>query len=173
MKQDSYDKAFSLARSSADAVVVLGAVALACAWFFQLVIGIKPCTLCLEQRYAYYLSTPLAMVLVLASGRKAPWPLLAAGFAIIIAASVGNAALGVYHSGVEWKLWLGPNDCSGPLLKFGNAADLLDRLDTVNVVRCDEVQWRFLGLSLAGYSVLVSILMALFASRGLICIIKK
>jgi disulfide bond formation protein DsbB len=42
----------------------------------------------------------------------------------------------------------------------------LQRLDTVEVIRCDEVQWRFLGLSLAGYNVLTSLLMAAIAARG-------
>jgi disulfide bond formation protein DsbB len=43
----------------------------------------------------------------------------------------------------------------------------LERLDTVKVIRCAEVQWRFLGLSLAGYNVLISLLMAAIAVWGL------
>ncbi|HEX7921099.1 MAG TPA: disulfide bond formation protein B, partial [Bradyrhizobium sp.] len=39
-------------------------------------------------------------------------------------------------------------------------------LDKVKVVRCDEVQWRFLGVSLAGYNVLISLLMAAIAGWG-------
>ena len=45
-------------------------------------------------------------------------------------------------------------------------ARLLQRLDSVKVIRCDEVQWRFLGLSLAGYNVLISLLMAAIAAWG-------
>ena len=52
--------------------------------------------------------------------------------------------------------------------RFGNAGDLFSRLDTVKVVRCDEVQWRFLGLSLAGYNVLISLLMAAIAAWGFV-----
>jgi disulfide bond formation protein DsbB len=37
----------------------------------------------------------------------------------------------------------------------------------VKVIRCDEVQWRFLGLSLAGYNVLISLLMAAIAVWGI------
>jgi disulfide bond formation protein DsbB len=33
-------------------------------------------------------------------------------------------------------------------------------------VRCDEVQWRFLGLSLAGYNVLISLALAALALWG-------
>jgi disulfide bond formation protein DsbB len=44
---------------------------------------------------------------------------------------------------------------------------LLDNLDKVKVVRCDEVQWKFLGLSLAGYNVLISLLVAAIAAWGM------
>jgi len=37
----------------------------------------------------------------------------------------------------------------------------------VKVIRCDEVQWRFLGLSLAGYNFLISLLMAAIAAWGI------
>ena len=76
--------------------------------------------------------------------------------------------LGGYHAGVEWQFWQGPTDCSGPIVDLGSAGNLLDRLDTVKVIRCDEVQWRFLGLSLAGYNVLISLLMAAVAAWGLV-----
>ena len=44
----------------------------------------------------------------------------------------------------------------------------MSRLDSVKVVRCDEVQWKFLGLSLASYNVLISLLMAALAVRGIV-----
>jgi len=34
-------------------------------------------------------------------------------------------------------------------------------------VRCDEAAWRFLGISLAGYNVLISLALALIACYGL------
>jgi disulfide bond formation protein DsbB len=74
--------------------------------------------------------------------------------------------LGGYHAGVEWKFWQGPTDCSGPIVDFGRAGSLLQQLDTVKVIRCDEVQFRFLGLSLAGYNVLISLVMAAVAAWG-------
>ena len=47
-----------------------------------------------------------------------------------------------------------------------SAGSLLENLDKVKVIRCDEVQWRFLGISLAGYNVLISLLMAAIAGMG-------
>ena len=93
--------------------------------------------------------------------------MLLAGLAILAAAALGNAWLGAYHAGVEWKFWQGPTDCSGPVVNLGSAGNLLERLDTVKVIRCDEVQWRFLGLSLAGYNVLISLAMAAIAGWGI------
>ena len=46
------------------------------------------------------------------------------------------------------------------------AKDLLSQLNTFSPVRCDEMQWSFLGLSLAGYDVLVSLALAIIALWG-------
>jgi disulfide bond formation protein DsbB len=79
-----------------------------------------------------------------------------------------NAGLGVYHSGVEWKWWAGPRDCSGALEGLGSAEDLMKRLQQTNVVRCDEAAWRFLWLSLAGYNALISLVLAAVAIWGVV-----
>ena len=152
--------------AAAVAVAVVAVATIAGAWFFQLVLDIRPCPLCLEQRYAYYLSIPLAVLVAIAAGRGAPRGVLVAGLWILVLAALANAVLGGYHAGVEWKFWQGPTDCSGPVVDLGKAGSLLERLDTVKVIRCDEVQWRFLGLSLAGYNVLISLLMAAIALWG-------
>ena len=156
------------ALSAALAVALIAAATLAGAWFFQLVLGIVPCPLCLEQRYAYYLAIPLGLLVALLAAKDAPRPVLLAGLAVLLLAALANAWFGTYHAGDEWKFWQGPTDCTGPVGNFGAAGSLLDRLDTVKVVRCDEVQWRFLGLSLAGYNVLISLLMAAIAAWGLV-----
>src|SRR5262245_53567569 len=155
------------------AIAVIAAATLAGAWFFQLVLDIRPCPLCLEQRYAYHLALPVAALLAWFASRGAPRQLLMAGFVILLLATLANAWLGGYHAGVEWKFWPGPTDCSGPLVNFGNAGDLLKQLDKVKVVRCDGVQWRFLGLSLAGYNVLISLAMAAIALFGFVAAAKR
>jgi disulfide bond formation protein DsbB len=149
-------------------IALIAAATLAGAWFFQLVLDIRPCPLCLEQRYAYYLAVPLGALVALAAASEAPRPALYAGLAILALAAFGNAGLGAYHAGVEWGLWTGPTECSGPVVDLGKAGNLLERLDSVKVIRCDEVQWRFLGLSLAGYNVLISLSMAAIAAWGIV-----
>jgi disulfide bond formation protein DsbB len=156
------------AKAAALAIAIIAAATLAGAWFFQLVLDIRPCPLCLEQRYAYYLAVPLGALVAFAAIKGAPRPVLLAGLAILVLAALGNAWLGTYHAGVEWGFWQGPTDCTGPVGNLGSAGNLLERLDSVKVIRCDEVQWRFLGLSLAGYNVLISLLMAAIAAWGLV-----
>ena len=150
------------------AIAIIAAATLAGAWFFQLVLDIRPCPLCLEQRYAYYLAVPLGALVAFAAWKGAPRPLLLAGLILLALAALGNAWLGGYHAGVEWGLWQGPTDCTGPVGNLGSAGNLLERLDSVKVIRCDEVQWRFLGLSLAGYNVLISLAMAALATWGVV-----
>jgi disulfide bond formation protein DsbB len=161
------------ALTAALAILVIAAATIAGAWFFQLVLEILPCPLCLEQRYAYYAIIPLAALVALAAARGAPRTVLIAGLVIIALAALGNAGLGTYHAGVEWQLWQGPTDCTGPVGNLGSAGTLLQRLDTVKVIRCDEVQWRFLGLSLAGYNVLISLSMAGVAGWGVARSVRK
>ena len=153
--------------AAALAISAVAAATLAGAWFFQLVLDIRPCPLCLEQRYAYYLAVPLGLLVAFVASRDAPRQVALAGLALLALAALANAWLGGYHAGVEWKFWQGPTDCSGPIVDLGSAGTLLQRLDTVKVIRCDDVQWRFLGLSLAGYNVLISLLMAAIAAWGL------
>jgi disulfide bond formation protein DsbB len=152
--------------AAAVAVVVAGAATILGAWFFQYGLGLRPCPLCLEQRIPYYVAIPLAVIVAIAAARAAPRWLVAGGLALIVAAMLIGAALGVYHAGVEWKWWAGPQDCSGPLDPLGSR-NLLEQLQSINIVRCDEAAWRFLGLSLAGYNALISLALAAIAAWGL------
>ena len=53
------------------------------------------------------------------------------------------------------------------------ARDMLRQIETSRIVRCDEAAWRFLGLSLAGYNVLISLLMAVMAVWGIVSAKKR
>lgn len=157
--------------SAAGAALAVFAISLATllgAWYFQFVLGYPPCPLCLDQRIPYYVVIPLSLLLAIAGARRAPRPPLTAGFIVILAAVLCGATLGAYHSGVEWHFWPGPADCSGPLADLSGGGSLLDQLkNPIHVVRCDQAAWRLLGISLAGYNVLISLAMALVAGYGL------
>ena len=129
-------------------------------------LGLPPCPLCLEQRYAYYVAIPLAAMVLLGLSVGSSRKVLMLALLAIAAAMLWNAGLGVYHSGVEWHWWPGPQDCSGAAPNFSAGGSLLDQINRTRVVRCDEAAWRFLGLSLAGYNVLISLTLAVVAAWG-------
>ena len=152
--------------TAAALVAVIGLATIGGFFFFQYVLGFPPCPLCLEQRNAYYVSVPLAALLWLGANYGASNKVLIAGFTVIAAVMLWNSGLSVYHAGVEWKFWPGPQDCSGPIDNFGSAKNLLKQPSNISVVRCDQAAWRFLGISLAGWDVLVSLALAGIAAWG-------
>jgi disulfide bond formation protein DsbB len=152
--------------AAAVAVAAIGLAAILGAYFFQYVIGLPPCPLCLEQRTAYYVSIPLAAMILLGLSVSSSRKVLLLALIAIAVAMLWNTGLGVYHSGVEWRWWPGPQDCSGAIPNFSAGGGLIEQMQKARVVRCDEAAWRFLGLSLAGYNVLISLLLSAIASWG-------
>src|ERR1700691_1272276 len=155
------------AAAAAVAIFAGGAATILGAWYFQYVLQLYPCPLCLEERLPYHVVVPLALLMAIAALVRAPHALITVGFVAIIVAMLCSAALGSYHAGVEWKFWPGPADCSGPLTDLTAKGPLINQLQSIHVVRCDEAAWRFLGISLAGYNVLISLLLAALAAFGL------
>lgn len=147
------------------------AAMLAIAHGFETFGHLAPCELCLKQRDVYWLALALgAAGYVLSRTLRRPLiaPTESALLALVFLLSAGIAA---YHAGVEWKWWPGPQVCTGGA-KVGAAA-LADLLSGARIVapRCDEAAWRWLGLSMAGWNVLISLGLAatsaLAASLGI------
>ena len=151
------------AAAAALALFALSAATIMGAWYFEFVLKLAPCPLCLEERLPYHVIIPLSLLLAIAALVRAPEKLIAVGFIAIMVCMLSSAALGVYHAGVEWKWWPGPQECSGALGDLGSAGSLAEKLNSIRVVRCDEAAWRFLGLSLAGYNALISAVLAVIA----------
>lgn len=133
----------------------LSAAVIVAALGFEHLGGYAPCPLCLLQRYAYYAAIPLLFV-AMALSTEMP---RVAGFIFfaVALAFLANAGLGVYHAGVEWKFWPGPETCATPQTLPTSPADLLRGLSESRVVRCDEAAWTFAGLSMAGWNVVASL----------------
>jgi disulfide bond formation protein DsbB len=143
--------------------ILLGAVAtIGGALVFEHGLGLRPCKLCLIQRNPYYIAMPLALAAALAPPRWAR-----VGLLLLAALFLVSAALGAYHAGVEWGFWAGPSDCGGTIApSAGNVGDFFNQLQTTRVVSCTEAAWRFLGLSLAGWNVVISLALAGLALWG-------
>jgi disulfide bond formation protein DsbB len=151
-------------KSAALTIGALAFVTIAGAWIFQ-AFGYQPCELCLTQRYAYYAGVPLAAVAFALAASGAARPLVRAIFWLIALIFAANVVLAIYHSGVEAKLWEGPTACTGSIGATGGG-NLLDQLAKVKVVRCDEVQLRVFGLTLANWNIVISAALTALATRA-------
>lgn len=140
-----------LDKIAAGSAFILGLVTILGALGSQFIGGLQPCELCLEQRLPYYWGLPL-LALILILWNRLPLTAWYVAMAIVAALFAWGAYLGGFHSGVEWGFWPGPTACTG----VGNdlSMDMLNDLQPV--IGCDVVQFRFLGLSLAGYNALIS-----------------
>jgi disulfide bond formation protein DsbB len=144
---------------------VLGLATIAGAWGSQLFGGLVPCELCLQQRMAYYWGLPiLAIVLIL--WNRLPLMVWYLGVVLGLVIFCWSIYMSGYHAGVEYGFWPGPTACTGT----GTALDF-NSLSTGNVDRvvpCDAVQFRFLGITLAGYNVLISVAIVVLLGAALV-----
>lgn len=115
--------------------------------------GLHPCEMCYWQRWPHGAAIVLALLAFTApaqSGRSRVLTMLAA-LAIAVSGSIG-----VYHAGVEAKIFQGFTQCTA-IGKGLSTAELLDQISHAPLVRCDEVQFRFLGISMAGWNAILSL----------------
>jgi disulfide bond formation protein DsbB len=135
------------------------------AWGFELLGGFAPCPLCLQQRYVYYAGIPLLFIalVLLSAGKHRDAGLI---FLLVAVAFLGNAGLGLYHAGAEWKFWPGPDACAGNGTSLSKVGGVLGSIAKAAVVRCDEAMGRFLGLSFAGWNVVLSIALSVGALKA-------
>jgi len=134
---------------------------------FQHIGGYIPCKLCYEQRMPYYIGAPLMLVAVIASVARMPLPLVRALLLVGAALMAWGLYMGVYHSGVEWGWWAGPTDCGMVVAPpEGSGNGVLDQIDAVMPPSCDKAALRILGLSLAGWNAIASVVLGVVALRG-------
>jgi disulfide bond formation protein DsbB len=131
--------------------------------------GLHPCEMCIWQRWPHAAAIVLAALAFTAPAESSRARMLTLLAALAIAVS---GAIGVYHAGVEAKVFQGFTTCTA-LAKGTTAADLLKQITQAPIVRCDEVQFRFLGVSMAGWNAILSLggaalilILSLKARRG-------
>lgn len=140
-----------LAAAKAVALLVPGAL-LAGAYGSQYIGGLAPCEMCYWQRYAHWAALAFAIVALLAGrlpdrGRSFVW-LAALGILI-------SGAIGFYHAGVELDYFEGFTQCTA-MISGGSSDDIFNQIMAAPIVRCDQVQWSFLGISMAGWNAILS-----------------
>jgi disulfide bond formation protein DsbB len=115
--------------------------------------GLHPCEMCYWQRWPHGAAILLAALAFTAPAETARSQTLTLMAATAIAVS---GAIGVYHAGVEARIFEGFTTCTA-LAQGGSTADLLKQITHAPLVRCDQVQFRFLGVSMAGWNAILSL----------------
>ena len=118
-----------------------------------------PCDLCITQRWFHALIISYSLIAIFISkSRFFTNKLILIGLSITwIASSVA----GLYHFGIEMNFWKGPDECSSAI---DFSKDTLTYLLNKSPIKCDEIMFKILGLSLAGWNALLSFLMSLTIS---------
>lgn len=115
--------------------------------------GLYPCEMCHWQRWPHYAAVALALFSFATRGA----PDRGRSFVWLAALAILTSGLiGVYHAGVEAGLFEGLTQCSAQP-RSGASADILKDIMATPLVRCDQVQFSFLGISMAGWNALISI----------------
>lgn len=122
--------------------LMLGALA------FQHIGGLAPCKLCITQRYPHVIAIVIG-VIALAIPRV---PVILMG---AVAAAI-TAGYGFYHAGVERGIFEGPTSCTSSSISDLSADELLDQIMSAPLIRCDDIPWEMLGLSMAGWNAVIS-----------------
>jgi disulfide bond formation protein DsbB len=147
----SLDKARALA-------IAVPAGLLAGAYGSEIFAGLHPCEMCWWQRYAHFAG--LGFALLSLALRNAPDR--GRSFVWLAALSIlASGAIGTYHAGVELKVFEGFTTCTSTGAAGLSTEDLLKEVMAKPLVRCDEIQFSFLGISMAGWNAILSILAAL------------
>lgn len=131
------------------------AALLAGALGFQYLGGLAPCPLCIWQRWPH-----VAAVLIAALGVTVLWRLYRPLAVLGSLAMLTGAGIALYHTGIERRWWEGPTTCTAPDTGGLTTDQLLEQIMNAPLVRCDDVAWEFLGLSMASWNGLISLALA-------------
>jgi disulfide bond formation protein DsbB len=150
-------------RSIPLAIVLACLGALAFAYIGQYGFGLAPCILCLYERIPYALAAGAALL-------AAVLPLNGSARAVLVGLCgvifLGSAGLAFYHVGVEEHWWAAITGCGGQPATNFTVEDLQASLRRPAVKSCDQVDWRLFGISLAGYNVMLSVVLAIGSFWG-------
>lgn len=118
----------------------------------QYIGGLHPCEMCHWQRWGHYAALAFALLAFALRGQPDR------GRSLVWLAAIGilaSGAIGAYHAGVEAKIFEGFTQCTTMTTSSGD--DLLKDIMAAPLVRCDQVQFEFLGLSMAAWNAVISI----------------
>ena len=135
-------------------ILAFSILSLSIAYFIQYVLGHKPCNLCIIERIPYIAAIILiSLIFILNRYQKIISSLILIFF-------IFGAVVSFYHFGIEQGFFSESLVCdlgnSQPL----NKEELLNQLKKTEIVSCKDVNFRFLGLSLATINTIISLILS-------------
>ena len=137
-----------------NSILAFSILSLSIAYFIQYVLGHKPCNLCIIERVPYIAAIILiSLIFILNKYQKIISSLILIFF-------IFGAVVSFYHFGIEQGFFSESLVCdlgnSQPL----NKEELLNQLKKTEIVSCKDVNFRFLGLSLATINTVISLILS-------------
>lgn len=137
-------------KSCLEILLFCSILALIFAYISQYVFGLEPCILCFYQRKPFYLIAILSFFGRFFLQKKSLQNLI---IMICIALLAINASIAFYHAGVEKKIFAGPSTCSSSSLdEASDLEELTRKIEQSQAIRCDEPQFYFLKITMAGWN---------------------
>ncbi len=127
--------------------------------FFQ---SVTPCKLCIYQRLPYFIIILLAASFLLIKNQN----LKKITFIFYIFIFASSLTMSVHHFGVENSFWNALTNCESYSKTLSNSNDLKEYLLNKDYVSCSDVSFKFLGISLAGYNVIISFILLVISIIG-------
>ncbi|SEJ39561.1 Disulfide bond formation protein DsbB [Pseudooceanicola nitratireducens] len=122
------------------------------AFAFQHIGGLAPCKLCLWQRWPHAAAIAIGALALALGNRLLAW--------LGALAALATAGIGIFHTGVERGWWEGPSTCTSSGMGNLSADELFDKIMNAPLIRCDEVAWSMLGLSMASWNAIIALVLA-------------
>jgi disulfide bond formation protein DsbB len=141
----------SMTRVQLVLLAAFGSAALLAGAFTFQAFGYAPCHLCLLQRWPHAAAIVIGGLALVLGWQVLPW--------LGAAAALTTAGLGLYHTGVERQWWEGPTTCTSGSIEGIDPTDLLNQILAAPVVKCDVAAWEMLGISMASWNMLASLVL--------------
>lgn len=134
------------------ALAAAGSALLLCGAFIFQALGYPPCKMCIWQRWPHAVAMLCGLGYIWLQQRPFLW--------LGGVAALTTSGFGLYHAGVEQGWWEGPSSCTSGSIGGLSVDELLDKILAAPVVRCDEIAWQFIGISMAGWNAIISLALA-------------
>jgi len=136
-------------------VLLVNVLIVISAFWIEYFLKIKPCSLCLYQRWIYYLVIFLIIIFLLFKLKKKEI------FIILLSLSLINFVFSGYHLGIEQGIFDETLGCKTDNLKNLDKETLLEEMKKKDVVSCKDVNFAIFGLSLATINTIISLFFSL------------